>query len=109
MKLYLSGKISGDPDYKKKFEHFENIFAGAGHSVMNPARIKMYDAFKWEDYMVVSAAMQSLCEAIVLLPDWMESRGARCEANAAHNLKQQIFFLKKEGNCIWCRKMNIGS
>lgn len=105
MKVYIAGKITGDSDYKKKFEFYEKALAEAGHSVMNPARISNYDGFSWDDYMAVSAAMQGVCDAIVLLPGWMESRGARIEANAAHKLGQQIYFLKKTDTGIWCRKL----
>ena len=37
MKIYIAGKITGDPNYREKFEKAEKFLAGQGHSVMNPA------------------------------------------------------------------------
>ena len=36
-KIYLSGKISGDPDFKEKFALKEKELTEQGHLVFNPA------------------------------------------------------------------------
>ena len=37
MKIYISGKITGDRRYKAKFREVEKKLAAAGHIVLNPA------------------------------------------------------------------------
>lgn len=45
MKIYISGKITGDRRYKAKFREVEKKLAAAGHIVLNPAR-------EWVDNIV---------------------------------------------------------
>ncbi|MBU3850268.1 MAG: DUF4406 domain-containing protein [Candidatus Treponema excrementipullorum] len=92
MKIYLAGKITGDPNYREKFAKAEKILASQGHSVMNPACLSEYKEFSWDDYMTVASAMQQVCDATVLLPDWKDSRGARTELKTAESLEQKIFW-----------------
>lgn len=99
MKIYIAGKITGDPNYKVKFDDVEAVLVNKGHSVMNPARLGSYEEFSWDDYMEVASAMQKVCEATVLLPDWQHSRGAQIEAHRAVELGQQLFLLKVDSKC----------
>ena len=91
MKIYIAGKITGDPDYKVKFDDVEAVLVNKGHSVMNPARLGNYEEFSWDDYMEVASAMQKVCEATVLLPDWQDSKGARIELHTAEQLGHKIY------------------
>ncbi len=36
-RIYLSGKITGDPNYRDKFAKAEAHYKTFGHAVMNPA------------------------------------------------------------------------
>ena len=96
MKVYLAGKISGDPDYKKKF-HFtrlnikkalrilsgnEELFdfevnCRAEPVVLNPADLpgRMAPA----DYMKICFAMIDCSDFVVFQPETPESPGARLE------------------------------
>lgn len=104
MKIYIAGKITGDPNYKAKFQRAEKKLRDLGHSVMNPAWICASPEFDWEDYMKVSKAMQKVCEATVLLPDWYESRGAREEYRRARNkLKHHILEIHCCGENLFSR------
>lgn len=92
LKIYIAGKISGDKNYKKKFKKAERALKKKGHSVMNPAWLVEYKAFSWIDYMIVSEAMQRRCEAVLFLPDWKQSDGARIEHNRAKTAEQKILY-----------------
>lgn len=37
MKVYIAGKITGDPNYREKFQQAADELKGGGHVVMNPA------------------------------------------------------------------------
>ena len=84
--MYIAGKITGDPNYRDKFEKVERTLVWLGYSVMNPACLSEGREFTWEDYMAITASMQQVCDATVLLPDWKDSRGARTELKTAESL-----------------------
>ena len=108
MKIYIAGKITGDKHYKRKFKRAEKLLRSLGCSVMNPAWICASPEFDWKDYMKVSEAMQKVCEATVLLPDWYESRGAREEYRRARNkLKHHIFEIHCCGENLFSRSIDI--
>jgi hypothetical protein len=92
MKIYIAGKITGDPDYKKKFNKAEKELSALGHSVMNPACLNDYNEFSYKDYMFITQAMQMKCEAVFFLPDWTTSNGAMEEYERATKLNQKTFF-----------------
>lgn len=90
MKVYISGKITGDADYKKKFANAEEMARAVGFEVFNPARVP--DKVKpWEWYMKQDIKELMDCDAILLLKGWKESRGARLEAYIASQLKIKIY------------------
>ena len=91
MKIYIAGKITGDPNYREKFEKVASSLRGHGFSVMNPACLSEDKEFCWDDYMAITAAMQERCEATVLLPDWQDSKGARIELHTAEQLGHKIY------------------
>ena len=92
MKIYVAGKITGDPDYKQKFNEAEKALAKLGHSVMNPASLGDYPEFSYKDYLFISQAMQMKCSAVLFLHDWADSNGAMQEFERAHALNQDIYF-----------------
>ena len=88
MKVYLSGKITGDSDYRKKFEAVQNELTSYGYVVFNPAVLP--DGFEYEDYMSLDLLILSRCDAIYLLRDWKNSPGAKRELEEAKRLGLQI-------------------
>ena len=92
MKIYIAGKITGDRHYKRKFARVERKLSRKGHGVMNPARLGAHPDFTWKDYMVISGAMLRRCSAILMLPDWRESKGALIEYELAKKRKMAFFF-----------------
>lgn len=92
MKIYIAGKITGDRNYKAKFARAEKALAKKGHSLMNPAWLVEYPEFQYNEYILISDWMRSVCDAVVLLPDWEESAGARHEKVNAALEGQKIFY-----------------
>ena len=77
MKVYIAGKITGDPGYRDKFAAAEIQLGGQGHTVLNPAELP--DGMAKADYMRICFAMIDVADAVVFLPDAAESAGARLE------------------------------
>jgi hypothetical protein len=89
-KVYLAGKITGDPHYTEKFRRAAaRLEAGGAYIVMSPAVLP--DGFAWLEYMHISSAMMDICESVCFLPDWRESKGAMYEYGKAKALGLPIF------------------
>ena len=90
MRIYISGAITGTTDYMERFAGAESELSAMGWEVVNPAKVnaQLPATFKWDDYMRVSLAMLSLCDAIYFIPGWRESKGAWAESAwaAKHNI-----------------------
>ena len=82
---YLSGKITGDPNYKAKFAGWAALYRGMGFEVINPVELDTDDQEYWVDPICRDLRLLSEREPdfIVMLPDWSESPGAIIEHVAA--------------------------
>lgn len=77
MKIYIAGKITGDPKYRKKFKEAAADIARGGHIPLNPAGLPK--GMRPKDYMRVCFAMIDAADVVVFLPDAEDSAGARLE------------------------------
>lgn len=77
MKIYIAGKISGDPTYKGKFAAEARRLERAGNIVLNPAVLP--EGLTPEDYMRICFAMIESADIVHFLPDAGESEGAKLE------------------------------
>ena len=62
MKIYISGKITGDRRYKAKFREVEKKLAAAGHIVLNPATAP--EGLRPVDYMRLCFAMMEAADVV---------------------------------------------
>ncbi len=100
-RVYLAGKITGDPHYKSKFYTAMQQLEDAGMSVINPAFLPG-DAFTWEQYIRMGQAMLEPCDAICLLPDWRDSLGAAAEYGRAFALGKRVFEFEQ-----WLKEQDV--
>ena len=85
-RVYIAGKITGDPNYREKFAKAEKELRDMGYTlIMNPAVLP--EGFTWDDYMNITLAMLSACNTIYLIDGWEDSRGAQIEAGYAESWK----------------------
>jgi hypothetical protein len=80
-KVYIAGKITGDPNYREKFNKAEEELKAEGYIVMNPAILP--EGFTWSDYMRITEAMLEACDIVYMLEDWKDSQGAQVEHKKA--------------------------
>ncbi|MCH5149269.1 MAG: DUF4406 domain-containing protein [Spirochaetales bacterium] len=90
MKVYIAGKITGleRDSVVRKFESARNKLVGMGHDVFIPTVLPVYDNVSYTDYMRVCFAMIDICDAIYLLDDWKDSKGACKEYKYAQRKKK---------------------
>lgn len=77
MKVYIAGKITGDPDYRAKFKRVEDALREEGHTVINPAVLPA--GLDPADYGRICFAMLDSADAVAFLDDYMDSPGATLE------------------------------
>ena len=95
MTVYIAGKITGDPEYRAKFAHAQEMLKKQGYIVINPAVLPSV-GFDWGACMRIASAMLDECDAVYFLPDWMESKGARIEYQRAKRLRKRILEAQHE-------------
>lgn len=90
MKIYIGGKITGDPEYREKFSIARRMLKGQGHHIMDPSLLP--GGFEYEDYMHVCFSMIDTCDAVLLLDCWTSSPGARREKEYAEKQGKKILY-----------------
>lgn len=86
MKVYISGPMTGLPDFNyPAFNAAAARLRHLGYDVVNPVDIgrELGDGLLWSQYMRPCIAAVLQCDALVLLPGWAESRGAKLERDVA--------------------------
>ncbi len=76
-KVYIAGKINGNPTFREDFQQQEDKLLSQGYAVLNPA--KLPDNLGYEDYMHICLAMIDVADIVFLLPNWRNSPGATRE------------------------------
>lgn len=81
MKIYISGRITNNPDYMADFEKAEQELLSKGHEVINPAKINSFlpKDTTHSQYMEFSFMLLDMADAIFMLPNWRDSAGACME------------------------------
>ena len=77
MKVYIAGKITGDPDYRAKFADAQRQIEAQGHIVLNPATLP--EGMEPKDYMRICFAMIDVADEVWMMPRWAASEGAALE------------------------------
>ena len=92
MKVYISGKISGiENEAPELFDKAENYLMSIGHEPVNPMKLNHNHDKSWSSYMKEDIKALCDCDAIYLLSNWNDSKGAIIEHAMAEvfNMKVQ--------------------
>ena len=82
MRIYISGPMTGVPNYKDKFDEAEKYLTDKGYDVFNPARVDDALPVKimtYDEIMDIDLCMLRMCDAIYMLNGWCSSKGAWIE------------------------------
>jgi hypothetical protein len=90
-RIYICGAMTGRPDLNKPaFHAAARQLRAAGFDAVNPAEICPDAAAHWAECMRKDIAQLVTCDAIALLPDSEESRGAKLERQIATALGMPV-------------------
>lgn len=97
MKVYIAGKVSGLPtgEVFTKFGQAEYWLRQQGHETVNPLRL-CSSTWTWAQCMRVCIPELMKCDAICLLHDWADSRGARWEYHDAQMIGMKVFTFRPQ-------------
>lgn len=73
MKIYIAGRITGNPHYKAQFKATAAMLQEAGHTVLNPAELP--EGMKPADYMRICFAMLESADVVLFQLGWQVSKG----------------------------------
>lgn len=92
MKAYIAGMITGDPNYKDKFQVAKSALEAEEFVVMSPAWLP--EGMQPADYMRICFAMMESVDIVAFLPDYEKSRGAMLEYSWCQYVGKQTYFLE---------------
>lgn len=87
--LYISGTVTGVENYLALFDHAEHTLLQAGFSVCNPTKLCQAH-WTWERCMKTVLKAMMDCDALALLDNWEQSRGANVEVRIAKELNMPV-------------------
>ena len=95
-KIYISGKITGLKPVvaKQNFKTIENQIKKEGNIAVNPFNVLPFEEhYTWRDYMKADIKALVECDAIYMLPDYKDSKGALLELEIAKGLGMRIEYI----------------
>lgn len=97
-RIYISGPVSNKPDYNtEQFTEAEIFLRSCGFQTWNPRRIAipaevLSDEELWQYCMHFCVRAIPLCDSMLMLPDWQNSKGAVQEHRIAKSLGLEIYY-----------------
>lgn len=94
MRTYISGRISGldFDDVIKNFKSAYDLLQSVGLQPVNPLDNGLSRNETWEKHMIRDIEILLSCDAILMLDDWIDSRGARIEKVIAQEAGLRVLY-----------------
>lgn len=98
MRIYISGKVTGDHNYKYKFKRAEEdlylkyaLFEPKVENMPYKEHLKL-NSKSWDECMIECLACLNSCDTIYMLRDWKDSTGACIELGYAIAEEKTVIF-----------------
>lgn len=93
-KVYIAGKVTGDPGYKSKFAAAARMLRDNSHGILQPVNPAEFtpEGMGWHRSMALCLLRLAGCSSVYFLPDWRDSRGAKIEHRWATALRKHIIY-----------------
>lgn len=89
--IYVSGPMSGILHHNfPAFHAATKLLRDEGHTVINPAELNPEPGKPWGECMRVDIREMMICDTVVVLPGWKESKGASLEVYIGKALGMNI-------------------
>jgi chromosomal replication initiation ATPase DnaA len=100
MKVYISGKITGLPlsEAEERFKDAEELISALNLTPVNPLKNGLPRDSSWEEHMAKDIELLKQCEAIFMLENWEDSRGAKIEYDFAIGSGKTIMYENQISN-----------
>lgn len=107
-KIYIAGKVSGESvaACTMKFGTAQKELESLGFEVVNPLQLVNNWKSTWHDAMKKCIIALIDCDAVVLLPDWEQSIGAKIECQLANGLGITTVNYSKYGLTVLVSNLN---
>ncbi|WP_291122748.1 DUF4406 domain-containing protein [Flavobacterium sp. UBA6046] len=94
-KIYIAGKVTGLPQQEviDKFAKAKQEIEEMGFEVVNPIEVVNDFDTPWNEAMKMCIMALLDCNAMVLLPCWIDSKGAQLEKDIACAFGLELLFL----------------
>lgn len=93
IKVYISGKISGiENEAQKLFEKAEKELQSKEFEVVNPMKLNHQHDKSWHSFMKEDIKALCDCDAIYMLSNWTNSKGAIIEHTIAIYLGLKVHY-----------------
>ena len=95
MKVYIAGRIKGDPFARRKFGIVQSALEVNGDTILNPTVLPQA-GLTIAGYMRICFAMIDVADCVVFLWDWKDSGGAKLEKDYCDYTGKPYKIMEKE-------------
>jgi nucleoside 2-deoxyribosyltransferase len=98
-KIFISGKITGNENYKEDFKRAELILEKYGYAPINPCHLReCLPNLTYEQYRAIDYRLIDLADGVFMIKNWQNSKGACAELTYAKSLQKKRIYEKYLGN-----------
>ncbi len=108
MRVYIAGPIAGNPNYMEQFAEAEAMLQDKSDDIFNPAKEfeKLAHWLPEPELLNVCSFAARVCDAIVMLPGWRNSRGSWIEIASAFLVGAEMMELR-DGKLCQLQKSDV--
>lgn len=115
LRYYISGPMTGLPQYNyPMFEYVSTKLRSLGMEISSPHENPLppdidviSESELWDQMIALSIEQMNSCDAIILLPGWTRSRGAKLELEYMLDRDKEVYFLYLRDGITLCRMDEI--